>query len=396
MKKVFILGGSALQVPLIKTAKNLGLYVIVIDLNPEAVGFKYADEKYVISTRDGQSIAELAEEIEPEAIITAATDMPMRTIAEVGKKLGYNTLSYETSLKATDKFLMREALKVNKVAIPNYFLAESKKEFNEAIKAIDGPKIIKPVDSSGSRGIYLLNDENEKDEAFSHALSHSANKKILIEEYMSGNEVSVETLTINGETYIIAITDKLTTGAPHFIETGHHIPSLIDEEMQNKIKKVTKQAIEAIGIKNGPSHTEVIVTPNGPKIVELGARLGGDFITSHLVKYGTNIDLIQLHILLSMGELKSLDDKVKYYGSAIRYFQVSPGTVKDITIPEYIMKDENLVELKFNYSIGDKVDEIKSSANRFGYIICKGKTVKSAINLCEKYMSEINISIEEV
>ncbi|GEP83658.1 carbamoyl-phosphate synthase L chain, ATP binding domain protein [Staphylococcus piscifermentans] len=396
MKKVFILGGSALQVPLIKTAKNLGLYVIVIDLNPEAVGFKYADEKYVISTRDGESIAELAEEIGPEAIITAATDMPMRTIAEVGEKLGYNTLSYETSLKATDKFLMREALKVNKVAIPKYFLAESKKDFNEAIKAIDGPKIIKPVDSSGSRGIYLLNDESKRDEAFSHALRHSNNKKILIEEYMRGNEVSVETLTINGKTSVIAITDKLTTGAPHFIETGHHIPSLVSEEMQNEIKKITIQAIEAIGIKNGPSHTEIIVTPNGPKIVELGARLGGDFITSHLVKYGTSIDLIQLHILLSMGELTSLDEEVDYYGSAIRYFQVSPGIVKDITVPEYIVEDENLVELEFNYSIGDKVDEVKSSANRFGYIICKGETTESAINLCEKFMSEINISIEEV
>ncbi|WP_412520297.1 ATP-grasp domain-containing protein [Staphylococcus simulans] len=396
MKKVFILGASALQVPLIKTAKDMGLYVIIIDMNPDAVGFKYADEKYIVSTTDTDKIMKLALQIKPDAILTAATDMPMRTIAKVGEQLGYNTISYDTSLKATDKYLMRNALKEAGVPVPKFILVTDKSEYDLAINKITGPKIIKPIDSSGSRGIFLLNNELENDDAFNHAMNHSRDKKILVEECMIGKEVSVETMTINSKTSVVAITDKLTSGAPHFIETGHHIPSLLDSNIQKKIRKITIDAIQAIGIKNGPAHTEIIVTETGPKIVEIGARLGGDFITSHLVKNGTSIDLIKQHILQSLGELKSLENKIEYYGAAIRYFQVTPGIVQSIEIPEEITKNNNVLELEFNYSVGDKVEKIKSSSERFGYIICKGKTVKKAIELCDSYVDMINIITKKV
>lgn len=396
MKKVFILGASALQVPLIKTAKKMGFYVIIIDMNPDAVGFKYADETHIVSTTDTNGIMQLAMQIKPDAIITAATDMPMRTIAQIGEQLGYNTISYDTSLKATDKFLMRSALKEAGVPVPEFILAKNKSEYDVATSKIQGSKIIKPVDSSGSRGIYLLNNESESDDAFNHAMNHSRDKKILVEECMVGKEVSVETMTINNNTSVVAITDKLTSGAPHFIETGHHIPSLLDNNTQKKIREITKEAIQAIGLKNGPAHTEIIVTEEGPKVVEIGARLGGDFITSHLVKNGTSIDLIKQHILQSLGELKSLENKIEYYGAAIRYFQVTPGIVQNIEIPEEITKNNNVLELEFNYNVGDRVRKVKSSSDRFGYIICKGKTVEKAIELCDSYVDMINIITKKV
>ncbi|RIN26525.1 ATP-grasp domain-containing protein, partial [Staphylococcus succinus] len=144
-------------------------------------------------------------------IVTAATDMPMRSIAYIGEKFNLNTISYETALKATDKFKMRESLKKNNVPIPEYYLVSNREDYKIALAKIKGKKIVKPVDSSGSRGICLLEKHDDIEVAFKHAIENSKTKTILVEEYMEGDEVSVESLSIGGETHVLAITDKLTT-----------------------------------------------------------------------------------------------------------------------------------------------------------------------------------------
>lgn len=138
--------------------------------------------------------------------------------------------------------------------------------------------------------------------AYSYSHSFSRNGDLVVEEYMIGPEVSVETLTVNGECNVIQITDKITTGAPHFVEMGHTQPSQLPENTKQKVAQLAKLANRAIGIINGPSHTEIIVTNEGPKIVELGARLGGDCITMHLVPLSTGVDMVECCIKIALGE----------------------------------------------------------------------------------------------
>ena len=123
MKKIIILGGSILQVPAIIKAKEMGLYVIVLDMDTEAVGFKFADEYYIISTIDTQRVLELAKKIKPNGIITLASDKPMLTVAKVGEVLDLNTISIDTSVKVTNKARMREALDINRYQYPNLKLS---------------------------------------------------------------------------------------------------------------------------------------------------------------------------------------------------------------------------------------------------------------------------------
>lgn len=392
MKKIIILGGSILQVPAIIKAKEMGLYVIVLDMDTEAVGFKFADEYYIISTIDTQRVLELAKKIKPDGIITLASDKPMLTVAKVGEVLDLNTISIDTSVKVTNKARMREALDINKVPIPKFKIVNSKSEYMRNITEFGDKFIVKPADSSGSRGIFLVDDKSQIEHAYEHSIKYSSTGEVLIEEYLEGPEVSVESITVDGKTEIIAITDKETTGAPHFVELGHVIPSRFDEDIKTKIKDITKLAIKSLGISVGPSHTEIKITSEGPKIIEVGARLGGDNITTHLVPLATNIDIVKITIELALGKSPNINKKTNK-SAAIRYFKVVSGEIIDIKGTDMAQQMKGIKEIRFTKKIGDYIETFKSSQDRVGFVISQAENSYEAIKLCNEAMNTINIDV---
>ncbi|WP_206001557.1 ATP-grasp domain-containing protein [Paraclostridium dentum] len=391
-KKIIILGASLLQIPAIKKAKEMGLHVISIDMDENAAGFKYADESYTISTNDVEEVLRISRKIKPDAIITIASDKPMITVARVGKELGLNTISESTSIKVTNKARMRECLEYNKIPIPRFKVINNKDSYLEYTDQMSEMFIVKPADNSGSRGIFLVKDRCEAIDAYNYSSKYSSTGEILVEEYIEGAEVSVESLTLNGRTEIISITDKSTTGAPYFVELGHSIPSILDEKTQLQIKEITIGAIKALGINIGPAHTEIKITKDGPKIIEVGARLGGDNITTDLVPLSTGINMVECCIKLALGHEIEINEK-KDNGSAIRYFESEPGILKNIENLDDVITQPGVVDIVFTKKIGDNITEVKSSSDRIGYVICQADTSTEAINLCEKVKKEINIKI---
>lgn len=398
-KSIMILGGSILQLPAIKKAKEMGLQVIVVDMNPEAIGFSEVGiEKEVISTIDIPEVIKAAKKHNIDGIMTLASDMPMRTVAAVAKELNLIGISEETALKATDKAEMRKALKKHNVPIPRFYKVTNQLEYCRATKQFQSAFIVKPADNSGSRGIMKvdnIDDKNLLEEAYEYSHEFSRNGNIIIEEYMNGPEVSVETLSVDGVCHVIQITDKLTTGAPHFVEMGHSQPSKLPNEIKKKIKEVTIAANKAIGIENGPSHTEIIVTEEGPKIVEIGARLGGDNITTHLVPLSTGVDMVEACIKIALGEKP--DVKVKFSkGSAIRYFNQKEGVIKNIVGIEVARKAKGIKEVSIVHGKGDLIEEITNSISRIGFVIAQGENEKEADNSCKKVLDIIVIEMEEL
>ena len=310
MKKLMILGASILQLPAIRRAKELGYYVGVVDYNANAVGIPYADKYFKLSTNDIDGVVSTAKEFQPNGIMTLATDMPVRSVAVATAQLGLPGISYETAVKSTDKGEMIKAFSINKVDIPWFFIVSDNTELNRVSGSVKYPCILKPVDNAGSRGVTLVNGPNELSKAYEYSRSNSRNGVVIIEEYMHGNEVSVEIICINGEVNILAVTDKLTTGAPFFVEMGHSQQSQLSSGDIRRIKILAEKAVKTVGIKNGPAHVEIMLTSNGPKLVELGARMGGDCITSHLVPLSTGIDMIEATICLACNE--NIDIKPKY------------------------------------------------------------------------------------
>jgi len=396
MKKLMILGASILQLPAIEMAIELGLSTVVLDMNPEAIGFEVPGViKEVISTVDIPAILEVAKEHKIDGIMTLATDMPMRAVAAVASEMGLIGIDEETALKATNKAEMRAALKAGGVPIPRFFRVTNEDEYRGVVKQFTAPFIVKPADSSGSRGIYVVQNitcQEDVEEAYYYSRSFSNIGEVVVEEFMEGQEVSVETISIDGICHVIQITDKLTTGAPHYVEMGHSQPSRHSPEVILKIAEVAKAANKAIGIRNGPSHTEIIITSEGPKIVEIGARLGGDNITTHLVPLSTGVNMVECCIKIALGERPDIEQKWNM-GSAIRYFEQHAGIVMSIDGIEEASKVFGIQQISIVHGVGERISDVTSSGSRMGFVIAQDECSEKAIGDCHMAMNKIKVKI---
>lgn len=412
-KKMMILGASALQVPAIRKAKELGYQVISVDYDENAVGFALADEKLVVSTLDQEEVYRQALRFRPDVVITSASDGPVRTAAYVNERLGKRPdLSYENAQCATIKSKMRDRLKECGVPIPKYYAVTDYEAFSEAVDQLGGSCIVKPADNAGSRGVVLLEAAGTKkrggismgnlnpgasreEQAYRYSRENSRNGTVMVEEFMRGPEVSVEAIVMEGKPYILAVTDKYITPPPYFVELAHCEPSRLDEKTQEYIRAVAEQAIRAIGIGNAPAHVEIKVTEDGPKIVELAARLGGDFITSKLVPLSTGIDMVGASVELATGEQPDLTPKWQR-GAAIHFIHAGEeqeGFISKITVPEALHEMEGVEEISLYRKPGDRVQGTHSSNDRLGHVITTGETPEQAMELGRQVMGRIVVEI---
>lgn len=396
MKRLLIIGASILQLPAIQKAKELGMYVGVIDYNPNAIGIPYADEYFNVSTIDEDGVYKAAKAFGAEGIMTLATDMPMRSVAYACSKLGLTGISYETAVKATDKGEMIKAFANNGVEHPWYYILpvgdDAADVVGNVIDNITYPCITKPTDNSGSRGVMLVQNREELEAALAYSRQNGRTGNVIVEEYLVGPEVSVEIMTLDGTPHIIQITDKLTTGAPHFVEMGHSQPSNLSKEDLEKIADLASRAVKAVGITNGPAHVEIMLTKDGPKMVELGARMGGDCITTHLVPLSTGVDMIQATIEVCLGQTPDIAPKWSK-GSAIRFFDVPAGILTGISGVEEAEKLQNVKEISFTKGAGDIVDGIGSSTDRVGFAIAQADTATAAIAACEAALHTVKFTV---
>lgn len=386
-----IVGASILQLPAILKAKEMGLHVAVVDYDPEALGIRFADKYYNASTMDEDAVLAAAEDYHPDGIMTLATDMPMRGVSKASDKLHLHSINYQTAIKATDKYEMIKAFKEHSVPSPWFFTVDSLEEL-KAHEGVAFPCIIKPTDNAGSHGVAKVHDFQELLDSYDYAQQCSRHGKVIVEEYLEGPEVSVEVMVVNGLVNILQITDKITTEAPHFVEIGHTQPTQLPLAAQEAVREVAIAACNAIGIDNGPAHVEMKVTQRGPVMIELGARMGGDNITTHLVPLSTGIDMVGCTINVALGEQPNIEP-VLHCGSAIRYFQVPFGTIRSIEGVEEAYTIPGVKQITFTKEVGEKSTPIQCSNDRIGFVIAQGNTAIDAVKACEEAMNMINLII---
>lgn len=304
-KNLAIIGASYLQLPLIIKAKEMGYTTHVFAWASRDVGEYEADYFYPISIVEKELIADKCYEIGICGICSIATDLGAITVNYVANELGLTGNSMECTAKSTNKYLMREAFKFGGDPSPRSVLIDENTDLNSL--DLNFPLIVKPTDRSGSRGIYKVKEREELENAVRSAMYESFEKKALIEEFVEGKEYSVEGISYNGKHEILAVTLKYTTGEPFFIEKGHLEPAPIDVYTFNKVKKVVTHALDTLKIKNGASHSEIKIDSDGSiKIIEIGARMGGDCIGSDLVYWSTGIDYVKAVIDVACGKTPNL------------------------------------------------------------------------------------------
>lgn len=365
MKKLLILGAGQMQVPIIALAKKLGYCTVVADYDPKAPGFKYADVVSTISTIDKEAVLKIAQEEEVDGLLTTS-DYPVRVVSYVGEKLGLPSMTQRVAQVCTNKYEQRQLFKESGVNTPFFIQCN----LNSDLTGLTAfPYIVKPVDSSASRGVEEVHNASQLKEAIKAACEQSRTGNAIVESFIGGKEFSVETLTQGGITHIIQITEKLTRGEEqgYFVEDTHIEPARISKEEADAIRSEVMKATRAVGVDNCPTHTEIKLWDGKPYIIEMACRLGGDYITSDLVPLSTGISMMENLIRLSVGE--KIDTEVKYKKWSCVQFLNEANYYR---CKDFIASGNSHIRTS---EVGDYKDTvIKSSLDRLGYIILQADT----------------------
>lgn len=362
-----IIGASYLQLPLISKAKEMGYSTHVFAWAANDVGEEAADYFYPISITEVDEITEKCREIGICGICSIATDLGNYTVNYVANKLGLPGNTMECTRMSTNKHLMREAFERHGDPSPKSIMVDENTDLTAL--TLTYPVIVKPTDRSGSRGIFKLESAEGLEDAVKAAIEAGFEKKALVEEFAEGQEYSVEGISYNGVHHILAMTLKYTTGAPHFIETGHLEPAPVSEEMFEKVKAVVTHALDTLEIKNSASHSEVKIDENGNiRIIEIGSRMGGDAIGTDLVYHSTGVDYVRAVIDVACGKKPDLTPVIDTCKAESRFILTEADRKEFERMkreePERIL---NIVDDKHLHLIG----RTTNSSNRAGCYVVK-------------------------
>lgn len=368
-KKILILGGGQMQVPIIQCANRMGLYTIVADMDENAPGLIEAKERLLISTMDMDALMTYVQHHPIDGILTTS-DAPVNVVAAVGEMFHLPAMSVETAKLCTNKYLQRECLRKNNIKTPLYRIVKNGECPKELMDNALFPLIVKPVDSSASRGVQKVENVEELKSAIQEADSNSRSHTVIIEEFIEGQEFSVESFSQSGGTHIIAITQKQTIGEEYgcFVEDTHIEPAVISDDVKHLIEAEVLAATKALGSDNCPNHTEVKVNADGAFIIESACRLGGDYITSDLVPLSTGVNMMENLIRVSIGEPADLEIKYKKC-SAVQFL----NTENYHRCEDFIHTCHPAMR---RYEIEPFTKkQIRSSLDRLGYIILQTDTL---------------------
>ena len=397
-KKLLVLAAGILQITVIKKAKAMGYYVIAADGDPNARGFLYADKAICANITDEEVMLKIARDEGVDGVIHPCSEVSMNVMGRINDELGLAGITREQAIRATNKHLMRKAFEAGNAPSPKSILTESAEDAWNQFIAMSTDAILKPSRNSGSRGIAkVAKSEFQGSEGFKKfqglynvALEESRDKSVLIEQFIEGPEFSIEIIVWNGKVNVLTVTDKKTTEAPHFVELGHSQPSCFSAEDVEKLKAAAVAGVKALGVNNCACHAEAKLMDGKAYLMEIGARLGGDFISTELTHLSTGIDMVAAAINCALGIEPYLEPTEEKHGVCIRYFCPKPGKLVSISNIE-VLEDERVYLWEIYHKVGDIIPEVTSSLSRSGHVIVTEKDAKTAIAFAESLLNEVKM-----
>lgn len=386
-KAILIFGVGELQLSIINRANAMGLFTVGIDPCEDAYAKNACQAFEVVGGQDYEGTLAVAKKYNVSAVVTAATDKPLVMMARIAKELNLPFYSVETAQWSTDKYQMKQRFIEGGVPCARGRLIHNADE----AKDLFFPVICKPRDNSGSRGVKLCRDIQELQECIDEALQYSHLDTVLVEEFIEGQEYSIESLHYNGKTEIIQFTEKRTTEFPYNVELGHKQPANLSENERQLIRNIISKIADCMHFENCPSHTELKINKRGIFVIETSPRLGGDYITSTLTPLSTGINIEDQLLHMALGEKVDTTTGRVENASAVCFLSLPEGEVAAI--------DEQISEVPswpniFNFNLklkeGDKVNRITSSLNRYGQFIVSGRTREELDKIVEKYNKNID------
>lgn len=392
MKKIMVLAAGLLQIDVIEKAKSMGYYVLAVDGNPKAPGFNVADKAICADIVNEETMLKIARDEHVDGVIHPCSEVSMAVMGRINDELGLSGISREQAICATNKHLMRKAFEKGNAPSPKSILAQDAEDaWSRLQNEFDTDAILKPSRNSGSRGIAKVSRNMDKGDfirAYDEALSESRDHSVLIEQFIEGPEFSIEMIVWQGEIHVLTVTDKKTTGAPHFVELGHNQPSCFSATDVETLKAAAVAGVRALGVNNCACHAEAKLMNGKAYLMEVGARLGGDFISTELTHLSTGIDMVAAAIDVALGVEPDLSAKEEPKGVCIRYFCPKPGKLVSISNTE-VLNNPHVYLWEIYPKEGDVIPTVTSSLCRSGHVIVTEKTPQKAIELAERLIESV-------
>lgn len=374
----------------------MGLKVVVTDYNPESEGMLLADYPIEVSTRNINLTVNTAKQFHMscplDGVMTVGTDAS-QTVAAVADALNLPGIPFEVAERATDKIKMRQILQEKGVPVPQFCPVWNLAEGREAVHSMELPLVIKPCDNMGARGVRKIERLDDLIPAFREAKEASISGKLVIEEFMEGPELSLDALIFNDTIHITGVADRIIERSPYFVEAGHTLPSNLPENQITETIEVFKQAIRALGINMGAAKGDIKYTQDGPKIVEIAARLSGGWMSAYTYPLSSGVNLYKAAIQVALGESPEDLKPKTFLVAAERSLIPPPGKILSIRGVEEARKIKGVREIILMKEAGDMVEEPKSNMGKVGYVITVAKTREEAIRINDLARETIQIEV---
>jgi len=396
MPRAFVLtGGSRSQLGLLEQARRLGHDVCVVDGSPAAPLLADADHRIVRSFADvGGVIGELeAQRIEPVAVATMGSDQAVLPTAQLAERLGLPGLPVETARTVADKRRMRAAFEKRKVRCPKGREATSFEEAEQAFHQLGAPVVVKPVDGSAQRGVTEVGTENELAPAVDRALAASRSGALVLEQYLDGDEFTVNGFLLERDYFPVSVTRRLLHPPPPLgVCVAHRYPSLLAKE--GPLFELARQASVAVGLETGPSYVQVRMRDGQPWAIEVGARLGGGK-DAELAKLVTGFDAVRANVLWALGELKREDLMPGEPHAAVgqvRFVVAPPGRIVRLDTTPALALD-GVHEAGWYWQEGMTLPPLSSGAERLGYLLLTAADEDELDTLTERALAALDVEI---
>ena len=356
---------------------------MAVDRDPSAPGFRYADRRAIVSTEDESGIERLAGAERVQGLIAPGIDWPVAIAARIAERLALpHPISPETAMLSTSKLRQRERFAEVGVPQPAYEICSGAEEAAAAAQRIGFPCVIKAPDRQGQRGLTLVRSRDEVEEAVRVALDASRTQTLLVEELVPGREVTVNAFSAGGHFFPLTVTDRLTAPLPAFgVALTHVWPSELAPAEIGRVVDAAAQAAAAVGITEGPSYTQVLVGPDGPRVGELAARLGGGH-DAELCRVALGVDLNGAALSAALGDEvspTSLAPVVRVGGACVRFLVPPPGELREVAGVEEAFAQEGIRGIRIYRRPGHRFGEFRRGGDRAGAILAVGATREEAL-----------------
>ncbi|HEY7690890.1 MAG TPA: ATP-grasp domain-containing protein [Gaiellaceae bacterium] len=382
-KRLLVLGAGPGQLGLLEAARDGGLFVVAVDRNPAAPGFRLADRRAIISVEDEPQIDRLAAAERVDGLIAPGIDWPVAIAARIAERQVLpHPISSATAVLATSKLRQRERFAEAGVPHPRHVVCTTVEEAGTAAAELGYPCVVKAPDRQGQKGLVLVRGEELLEDAFALALAESRSSVVLVEELVPGREVTVNAFSVDGHLTPLTVTDRVVAEPPAFgVALAHVWPSSLAPEEVGAAVEAARQAAEAIGVERGPTYTQVVVGERGAHVVELAARLGGGH-DAELCEAVLGVDLNGLALAAALGEPveeEQLRPVQRAGGGCTRFLVPEPGTLVEVEGVEAAGAVDGVERVRVYPEPGAVLGPLRRGSDRVGAVLAVGSSRDEAV-----------------